>query len=164
MQNSSSKAPVEGSENTHPNLVENFSQLSAGEKPDAEKKHVKMITKSNGSTEPMSEQKIKARLECLQEGLAKEQMNLSLIINKACNYLPHGKTTATHSDLGATTQEVDQLLSETAAYLNIAHPHYGRLAARIVVTNLHKKTKSDFFETIHDLYTYVDDAGKLSRH
>ena len=31
-------------------------------------------------------------------------------------------------------------MAETAAYLNIAHPDYGRVAARIAVTKLHKET------------------------
>ena len=44
--------------------------------------------------------------------------------------------------LGITTEELDSLLAETAAYLNMLHPDFGRLAARVAVTSLHKKTKA----------------------
>jgi ribonucleoside-diphosphate reductase subunit M1 len=46
------------------------------------------------------------------------------------------------------------LLAETAAYLNMLHPDCGRLAARIAVTNLHKKTTEKFSDTIDILYHY----------
>ena len=42
--------------------------------------------------------------------------------------------------LGIPTADLDNLFAETAAYLNILHPDYGKLAARISVTALHKKT------------------------
>ena len=44
------------------------------------------------------------------------------------------------------TWELDNLLAETAAYLNVLHPDNGRLAARIVVTALHKQTNEKFSE------------------
>lgn len=39
-----------------------------------------------------------------------------------------------------TTEQFCKYLSETLAYLNIEHPDYSYLAARIVVQRLHKKT------------------------
>jgi hypothetical protein len=56
---------------------------------------------------------------------------------------------------------LDNLAAETSAYMNIIHPHYSILAARIAVDNLHKETKNYFHETISDLYHYVDKAGKI---
>ena len=53
--------------------------------------------------------------------------------------------------LGITSQEIDDLLAETAAYLNMLHPDCGRLAARVAVTNLHKKTTDLFSDTIEKL-------------
>ena len=54
-----------------------------------------------------------------------------------------------------STKELDILTSETCAYLNIIHPHYSILAARLAVSNLHKETKN-FMETMTDLFNYVD--------
>jgi len=44
--------------------------------------------------------------------------------------------------------------------MNLIHPHYSQLAARIAVNNLHKETKESFYETIKDLYNYIDKAGR----
>ena len=40
------------------------------------------------------------------------------------------------------------------------HPDCGKLAARIVVTSLHKRTKEHFSDTIEVLYRYVGDNGE----
>ncbi len=62
--------------------------------------------------------------------------------------------------LGIKTTELDNLLAETAAYLNILHPDYGKLAARVAVTKLKKETSESFLETINKLYHYTDSNGK----
>ena len=59
-----------------------------------------------------------------------------------------------------STVELDELAAETCAYMNIIHPNYSILAARIAVSNLHKETKESFAETIKDLRNYVDKTGK----
>jgi len=38
--------------------------------------------------------------------------------------------------------------------LTTKHPDYAILAARIAVSNLHKETKKNFSQVIHDLYSY----------
>ena len=45
---------------------------------------------------------------------------------------------------GVPTTVLDNLAAETCAYMNIIHPHYSMLAARIAVSNLHKETKESF--------------------
>ncbi|MDP6921701.1 MAG: ribonucleoside-diphosphate reductase subunit alpha [Lutibacter sp.] len=57
---------------------------------------------------------------------------------------------------GVTTYELDNLASEIAATMTVQHPDYARLAARIAVSNLHKKTKKSFSEVMTDLYEYVN--------
>ncbi|KAF9516718.1 hypothetical protein BS47DRAFT_1340613 [Hydnum rufescens UP504] len=57
---------------------------------------------------------------------------------------------------GVTTVELDNLASETAAYLTTKHPDYAILAARIAISNLHKETKKSFSQVISDLYHYVN--------
>ena len=55
---------------------------------------------------------------------------------------------------GVTTVELDNLASETAAYLTTKHPDYAILAARIAISNLHKETKKSFSAVIADLHNY----------
>lgn len=62
--------------------------------------------------------------------------------------------------LGIPTADLDNLFAETAAYLNILHPDYGKLAARISVTALHKKTKSKFSEVVDILHNYKGELGE----
>ncbi|KAF9048000.1 ribonucleotide reductase alpha subunit [Hymenopellis radicata] len=57
---------------------------------------------------------------------------------------------------GVTTVELDNLASETAAYLTSKHPDYAVLAARIAISNLHKETKKTFSHVIADLYNYLN--------
>ena len=43
---------------------------------------------------------------------------------------------------------MDELLAETAAYRSAEHPDYARLAARIAVSALHKRTRRSFSATV----------------
>jgi len=63
---------------------------------------------------------------------------------------------------GIRTSELDQLAAETCAYMSLTHPDYSTLAARIVINNLHKETKENFAEFIHDLFYHKDLEGKIS--
>lgn len=56
---------------------------------------------------------------------------------------------------GVTTEELDVLAAETAASFSTLHPEYAQLAARISISNLHKKTSDSFSQTIQALYEYV---------
>lgn len=62
--------------------------------------------------------------------------------------------------LGIKTTDLDNLIAETSAYLNILHPDYGKLASRVAVSKLHKETNTSFFEVIKQLYFYRDTTGK----
>jgi hypothetical protein len=61
---------------------------------------------------------------------------------------------------GIPTSKLDNLSAETCAYMNLIHPHYSLLAARIAVNNLQKDTKDSFAETVKDLYEYTDKAQR----
>lgn len=63
---------------------------------------------------------------------------------------------------GITTRELDKLAAETAASMMTTHPDYGKLAARIAVSDLHKQTRDSFSDTITDLYEYVDPVTNKS--
>jgi ribonucleoside-diphosphate reductase alpha chain len=60
------------------------------------------------------------------------------------------------------TTEVNELLAETAAYMNQLHPDCGRLAARICVTQLQKQTSAKFSECVETLFRYVDNGANAS--
>jgi len=50
-------------------------------------------------------------------------------------------------------------MSETCAYLNMLHPDYSKLAARILISALHKNTKENFADFVTDLKNYKDKVG-----
>lgn len=55
---------------------------------------------------------------------------------------------------GVSTVELDNLAAETAASMTTQHPDYAILAARIAVSNLHKKTGKVFSEVMQKLYDF----------
>lgn len=61
--------------------------------------------------------------------------------------------------LGIKTTELDNLIAETSAYLNILHPDYGKLAARVAVTKLHKETSPLLMDVVTKLFYYRDQTG-----
>lgn len=63
---------------------------------------------------------------------------------------------------GITTVELDTLAAEIAASMTTKHVDYGRLAARIAISNLHKETKKKFSDTITDLYEYIN--PEINKH
>ena len=73
---------------------------------------------------------------------------------------PQKDTCLSNRDVGIKTTELDNLLAETSAYLNILHPDFGKLAARVSVTKLHKETSSNFLEVISTLYHYTETDRK----
>ncbi len=58
---------------------------------------------------------------------------------------------------GITTEELDNLSAEVAAYMTSTHPDYSRLAGRIAVANLHRKTSDSFTDTVEKLYNHTSD-------
>lgn len=111
---------------------------------------VRYVTKRNGEKQAVDTNQIKERLEKLSFGLEMKYIDLDLVVQKVVQGMHDGITTA----------ELDELAAETCAYMNIIHPQYSLLAARIAVDNLHKETKDSFAETIKDLYEYVDSTGR----
>ena len=62
--------------------------------------------------------------------------------------------------IDVTTVDLDNLAAETCAYMNIIHPDYSKLAARILVSNLHKMTTSSFLEVSQHLKDFKDKVGR----
>ncbi|KAI5078500.1 hypothetical protein GOP47_0006171 [Adiantum capillus-veneris] len=104
------------------------------------------VIKRDGRQEAVHFDKITARLKKLSYGLNAEHCDPVLVAQKVCAGVYKG----------VTTSQLDELAAQTAAALTANHPDYALLAARIVVSNLHKNTKKSFSETIKLMYTHVN--------
>lgn len=97
------------------------------------------VVKRDGRTEPVSFDKIKARIEAF----AIEHVDAALITQKVVQGLYDGIRTA----------ELDTYAAETAAYMNT--PYYDRLAAALAISNLHKQTDSSYVNVCTRLYKHA---------
>merc|ERR1719361_2423649 len=104
-----------------------------------------IVIKRDGREEGIHFDKITSRIEKLCFGLDMDYIEPSQITMKVINGLYPG----------VTTVELDNLAAEIAATLTTRHPDYAILAARIVVSNLHKETKKVFSEVVQDLRNIV---------
>eukprot|EP00924_Labyrinthula_sp_SR-Ha-C_P014075 augustus_masked-scaffold_56-processed-gene-1.98-mRNA-1 protein AED:0.01 eAED:0.01 QI:0/-1/0/1/-1/1/1/0/805 len=99
------------------------------------------VIKRNGKKEEVLFDKITSRIRHLCYGLDTTHVDPVKISQKVVmGVYP-----------GVTTSQLDELAAETAAYAATQHPDYSVLAARICVSNLHKNTSEDFFETMKKL-------------
>jgi ribonucleoside-diphosphate reductase alpha subunit len=108
------------------------------------------VLKRDGTKELVNPEMIKEHLNKFMDGLNKQYINLDLVVTKVMQGIYDG----------VTIEILDNLSAETCAYMNIVHPDYSRLAARITVSNLHKRTLDDFLEVSRTLRNYKDDTGK----
>lgn len=100
------------------------------------------VVKRDGRREEVKFDKITARITKLCYGLNAEYVDAVIISQKVvAGVYP-----------GVTTSELDELAAETAAYCATQHPDFSKLAARIVVSNLHKNTNKVFSENIELFY------------
>ena len=60
------------------------------------------------------------------------------------------------------TTKIDELTAEQCAAMATTHPDYLTLAGRIIVSNHHKLTSSNFKQVISLLYNYKDSNGSLT--
>ncbi|KAB1210349.1 Ribonucleoside-diphosphate reductase large subunit [Morella rubra] len=107
------------------------------------------VVKRDGRQEAVHFDKITARLKKLSYGLNTEHCDPVLVSQKVCAGVYKG----------VTTSQLDELAAETAAAMTANHPDYASLAARIVVSNLHKNTKKSFSETIKDMYNHFNERA-----
>ncbi len=105
-----------------------------------------LVLKRDGRRESVKFDKITSRIERLCYGLDMNYVDPTAVAKRVIDGLYDG----------VTTEELDHLAAETAASMTTTHPDYATLAARIAVSNLHKKTSKSFANTMKRLYTYVD--------
>jgi len=116
------------------------------------------VIKRDGRRETVKFDKITARIERLCYGLDLNFIDPIAVAKKVIEGIYDG----------IKTEELDNLAAETSASLTTRHPDYATLAARIAISNLHKKTSKSFSNTMKRLYTYVDpktneNASMISR-
>jgi len=103
------------------------------------------VIKRDGSKQTVHFDKITSRVRKLSWELS-PVVDPALVAQKVCGGVYSG----------VTTTELDELAAQTAAHMVTVHPDYGKLAARIAVSNLHKTTKKVFTDVVEDLYSYIN--------
>lgn len=98
------------------------------------------VVKRNGEQQPVHFDKITNRIKKLAFGLT-----------KYCDPVVVAQKVVQGVYPGVTTEQLDQLAAETAAYMSTIHPDYSTLAARISASNLHKSTQKSFSQTMAKL-------------
>ena len=102
------------------------------------------VTNRKGKKVPVEFDKITQRIEGLCFGLNRDYVDPVLIAQKVIEGLYDG----------ITTQELDDLSAQTAAYLSTRHPDFAVLAGRIAVSDLHRNTESSFTKNVKAMYRY----------
>lgn len=102
------------------------------------------VLKRSGIFEEVNFEKIAKRIKKLSWNL--DAVDSSVIVAQVASSLVDG----------LATESIDQLTAEIAIAKNIDHPDYGKLAARVAMSNIHKKTSENV------LGTYEKMAGALN--
>jgi ribonucleoside-diphosphate reductase alpha chain len=110
------------------------------------------VTKRDGTTEPVMFDKITTRLKSLCDELDTRHVDPVKVAQKCVNAIYDG----------ISTYRLDHLASEIAFSMYSEHPDYGKLAARVVVSDYHKRTSSDFYEVMLMLFENEDMRGETS--
>ena len=100
------------------------------------------VLKRNGETEPMSFDTILKRVKGLGQNNLK--VNYSQLTQKIIDRL-YDKI---------PTSLIDELTAQQCASLATTNPDYGTLASRILISNHHKNTESDFFKVCEKLCNF----------
>ena len=104
------------------------------------------VLKRNGKKEIISFDKILKRIKCIGKKLGLKKIIYAQLAMKVIDQL--------HDNINTT--KIDELTAEQSASMISIHPDYVKLASAITVSNLHKNTKSSFYETFKDLYNYKE--------
>ena len=102
------------------------------------------VTKRNGRTENVQFDKITERIQKLIND-EESQLDATLVAQKTvASIFP-----------GITTEDLDIESAKKSANLSTTHPLYSKLAGRILVSNLHKKTQLTFVQKQHQEHKFV---------
>ncbi len=110
------------------------------------------VIKRSGEKEIVQFDKVTNRLRKLLYGGLEENIDPIVITQKICSRI----------NSGITTSEIDTLASQVCMSLITEHPNYGVLASRIVISNHHKNTDSNFIDVVEKLSYNKDVHGEIS--
>ena len=102
------------------------------------------VIKRDGRKENVSFDKITTRISHLTHGLDTKYVNTTKVAQETINGLFDG----------ISTVQLDQLSADICASKIQQHPDFGKLASRILVSNLHKSTEKDYFEVVKNLFDH----------
>ncbi|KNH05654.1 origin recognition complex subunit 1 cell division cycle [Perkinsela sp. CCAP 1560/4] len=102
------------------------------------------VVKRSSKTQKLEKSKLLTRIKNLTFGLDTRYVNADTIVESVVQ----------GSFDGISTQKIDELCAQTAAYSSTKHPDYALLAGRIAVTCLYKTTAPSFVQTIKALHGY----------
>ena len=109
------------------------------------------VTKRNGTREIVNFNKIKQRITTVGKK-HKITINFTRLCLKVIDQLYDN----------IATSKIDDLMAEQCASLLSEHPDYGKLAASLTTSNIHKNTNDSFYQTMSDLYEFEDFNGNKS--
>ena len=104
------------------------------------------VIKRNGKKEAISFDKILKRIKSLGKTFNLQNILYAQLAMKVIDQLYDN----------IQTTKIDELTAEQCAAMSSLHLDYGKLASAVVVSNLHKNTKSCYYETVKILYDYID--------
>lgn len=104
------------------------------------------VQKRDGSIEPVSFDKVLARIQTLSDNLDVSPYELA---QQVCSRIYDG----------VATSALDELAAQMCSSMITDHPDYGVLASRIIVSNHHKNTSPSFSEAMFALYNNKDIHG-----
>jgi ribonucleoside-diphosphate reductase alpha chain len=116
------------------------------EYPQLASKNLQTVINRHSQEIPFDVKIMEARVTELAFGLHEQCVNPKSVIEKTISGL-YNKI---------QTVDLDDLMAETCAYMNMIHPDYSILASRISVTKLHRETLDTFWGTAQTLYNYVE--------
>ena len=102
------------------------------------------VIKRNGQKEAISFDKILNRIKSLSHN--KLNINSTTLTQKIIDRLYDG----------ISTTLIDELTAQQCASLSTTHPDYGVLSSKILISNCHKNTDSDFYAVCKKLYDFKD--------
>jgi len=108
------------------------------------------VVKRNGQQQEVKFDSITERIRALCNGLNPKYVDPVPVTKKVIEGFYNG----------IPTKEIDVLAAETCAYMSQKHPDFSTLAARIVVSSLHKMTSDSFLETCRILFEYKDKQNR----
>ncbi len=107
------------------------------------KKTEDYVTKRSGKREVVSFDKILKRIKSLGDNL---DVNFTSVSAKIIDRL--------YPDIPTT--KIDELTAQQCASLATTHPDYGILASKVLISNHHKNTDTNFFKISKKLYNFKD--------